>query len=222
MSRVSFATTMSGDRAAFDIPTYTSAVSAAFVVDPSFITVGIDDRRRLQSGSFTVTTQIIASSATNAVSMRERVSGYDASSFTTALMQGQTVTVDSITVDEITSVIIYPPPPMPPEPPPPTVTTLPGAGNSSLAPTTAAQSSGDSGGSSDDNTVIIVIIVAIAAVIIAGLAAFAVRRYIINKRTSTIVKAVPVTTNTQAQPDITTASATSAKPAEMEMDESKI
>jgi flagellar basal body-associated protein FliL len=210
---------MSGDQNDFDIPTYTASVAGEFLVDISRVTVtiGTTRRRRLQA-SFTVNTAIVAESASIATTMQERVQNYATSldAFTSNLMQGQTVTVASIAVAEITSVVIYSPPPAPPSPPPTGDGTL--GGN-----TIAGQNAGGSGGSSGDNSVIIVIIVAIAAVVIAGLFAFAVRRYIINKRTSTIVKAVPVTTNTQAQADVTSVSAsTAAKPAEMEMDESKI
>jgi hypothetical protein len=210
---------MNGDQNDFDIGAFTAAVSSEFLVDASRVTVtfGTTRRRRLQS-TFTVNTEIIADSISIAETMHGRISNYETSvnDFTSALMDGQTVTVASIAVEAITSVVIYSPPPSGPPPPLTPPATLSGS-------TVAAQSAGDSGSSSDDNSVIIVIIVAIAAVIIAGLAAFAVRRYIINKRTSTIVKAVPVTTNTQAQVDVTSVSATTAaKPQETEMDESKI
>jgi len=183
---VSFGATLNMAASAFDAAAQADYISALATLlwgggDEDLISVSITGRRmRSLQTSIQITTEVIARNDALATSFKAAISSHSAETFGTALSLG-TGYFASVDPPVITATAVFPPPPSAPSP--------------SLPDASAAQSANPEG---DSSVVTIVIVVGVVIVAII-LAAIVFRIHQLRKATSTVVKAVAVTTT--ANPD---------------------
>ena len=203
----------------FDEPAYKLGIQTLTSTPVEQIQVSLSGAgRRLQaSSSYTITTTITTSSSIVAGAVRDVISSPTA---VTRLAQASGLTITSLSDPVVTMAVIYPPPPSPPPSPLPPAqpgteyTNVNGTLTTGIAGETAQALTGAQGTTSALAGVSVVAVIAILVLIGGG---FFLRRFLQRRGTSTIVKAVPVTTiaNPVASPDVI--STTSASMAEVQM-----
>lgn len=220
---MSFSATIAGSGANFDVAAYNTRLSGFIstqevTIPPSSIDTTwtalrrrLENARHLQStGSFEATSTIIVNAPGVTDGETGRIQSLIATQTPQSLSVSLAVDVTVFTAPVLGMKEVYSPPPSPPPPSlPPGFETIDGV--------VAKQSGG--GGSSDNSTIGIGIGLAVFGVIVLVVGIVLVRRYLNNRRTSTIVKAVPVQAAVGA-----TSTTTTPPPGGLELgeDESKI
>ena len=228
LDTVSFTARITGTRATFDEAAYISSVATVAGVSTDMISVTYGARRALEArqlqGSFSVVTTVIAASAAVAAYIETEIGA--PGTLTTALAASGIVAVVEVP-PTIAAVIVYPPPPSPPvaspSPVAPGLSLVEVNGTITAALSEDTQNAVAAGMSMPAVIAVFVVIGIIGCAMFAG-GTYLVRNMILKKRTSTIVKAVPVTTiSNPASVEITSTSASSAEPDKAEaLDETKI
>ena len=205
MRAVSFTATFSGTFIEAD---YKDAVANLVLVQPSQVLVEVSFTRRalsagrkLQSGLISVATTIL----TPQLDLAADVAAAITTTSITNMAAGLSLTVSTVSTPLVTSFAVYPPPG------PPTFIDQVSAGQA--AATVAAAGGG--------LVAVVVVVVVVAILVIIG-AAIIIRKHILNRGTSTIVKAVPVAAAGVADASATSASVESGGIELKESDESKI
>jgi hypothetical protein len=201
---VSFTATLSGSIISFDEVAYKVELVNFLEVTPSAVTLTVVGSRRVLSArrlqstaSFDVLSVIVASS--DASRILSRIASQSAESLAVLLSSSaQTLTITALTEPLLGRMVVAPPPPLPPSPPspspPPSLPPPPlSPGYSLLDDGTIAKQSGVGGGSGSNSAIVGVGIgLGVFGVIVLTIGMFLIRRYTNNRRTSTVVKAVPV------------------------------
>jgi hypothetical protein len=210
MESVTFTATISGVRDAFDSSAYIDGLARLFFtqgIPASAISIEFTRRRALSARqlqtTFAVTATIVSGAQTAAVASVLRAET------PTTLTNTLGAEVATVTAPVVGRVLAYPPPPSPSLPE--GYTQL---DDGRIVPDSAGQGQSASG-SSDDSAIGIGIGVGVFGLIVLVVGVVLIRRNML-KRTSTVVKAVPVQTVGA------TSTTTDPPPAGLELDESKI